>query len=360
MIKNSFYLEVNRDAILHNIEVLRKWKKKDIIPVIKANAYGHGAVEMAKTCLQAGITQVAVARYEEARHILEDSYFQRLSETVPFQILVFETMGDDSVIKAFPRIDMAINSLEDLKEALEHGISPKRMHVKIDLSFGRNGIEEKDFKYLIREIQEKNIFLKGIFSHLFASSYEDGLLCIELFSTLLSQIGREHFERIHLQNSASAYNYDCDMVTDIRVGMLNYGLQEPGYFHEDLQQAFSLKGRVDSIRAGKDMKYLAYERKEELGVEEAKWIAKIKIGYADGFGKQNENTNCLIHRKEYRIVEITMDNSFLEVDERVKVGDEVILFYNAAKVKQETGKQVYEHLTGLTERLPRKWIGEMK
>lgn len=49
-----------------------------------------------------------------------------------------------------------------------------------------------------------------------------------------------------------------------------------------------------------------------------------KIGYADGFGKQNENTNCLIHRKEYRIVEITMDNSFLEVDERVKVGDEVI------------------------------------
>ena len=118
MIKNSFYLEVNRDAILHNIEVLRKWKKKDIIPVIKANAYGHGAVEMAKTCLQAGITQVAVARYEEAKHILEDSYFQRLSETVPFQILVFETMGDDSVIKAFPRIDMAINSLEDLKEAL--------------------------------------------------------------------------------------------------------------------------------------------------------------------------------------------------------------------------------------------------
>ncbi|SQC98976.1 Alanine racemase [Fusobacterium necrophorum subsp. necrophorum] len=101
MIKNSFYLEVNRDAILHNIEVLRKWKKKDIIPVIKANAYGHGAIEMAKTCIQAGITQVAVARYEEARHILEDSYFQRLSETVPFQILVFESMGDDSVIKAF-------------------------------------------------------------------------------------------------------------------------------------------------------------------------------------------------------------------------------------------------------------------
>ena len=360
MIKNSFYLEVNRDAIFHNIEVLRKWKKKDIIPVIKANAYGHGAIEMSKTCIQVGITQVAVARFEEARHILEDFYFQTLSEAVPFQILVFESMGDYSAIKAFPRIDIAINSLEDLQEALEHGISSKRMHVKIDLSFGRNGIAEKDFKHLIQEIQEKNIFLKGIFSHLFASSYEDGLLCIQIFSTLLSQIGREHFERIHLQNSASAYNYDCDIVTDIRVGMLNYGLQEPGYFHKDLQQAFSLKGKIDSIRAGKDMKYLAYERKETLGVEKAKWIAKIKIGYADGFGKENENTSCIIHRKEYRIVEVTMDNTFLEVDGLVQVGDEVILFYNTAIVKQETGKHVYEHLTGLTGRLPRKWIGEMK
>ncbi len=360
MVRNSFYLEVNQDAILHNIEVLRRWKKKNVIPVIKANAYGHGDVEMAKTCILAGVTQVVVARYREAKNILQDFYFQTLSETIPFQILVLESIGDFSILEPFPRMDIAINSLDELEKALDSGISPRKIHIKIDLSFGRNGIEEKDFTVLAQKIKGEKIPYKGIFSHLFAASYEDGLSCIELFSSLIAKIGREHFERIHLQNSASSYNYDCEFVTDIRVGMLNYGLQEPGYYHEELQQAFSLKGKVDSIRAVKDMRYLAYETKEEVGVENAKWIAKIKIGYADGFGKQNENGTCLIKRKEYRIVEVTMDNTFLEVDGRVQVGDEVILFYNAAKVKQETGKQIYENLVGLTSRLPRKWTGEIE
>lgn len=360
MVEHFFYLEVNREAILHNINVLRKWKRKDIIPVIKANAYGHGMLEMAKTCVQAGVTQVAVARYEEAKKILEDSYFQSLSKECSFQILIFESIGDFSLLDDFPRMDISINSLEELEKALEYHISPKKMQVKIDFSFGRNGIQEKDLPFFIKKVKEENLTFKGIFSHLFSSSYEDGLLCIKKFSSLVQEMGKERFDRIHLQNSAASYNYDCDIVTDIRVGMLTYGLQEPGYFHEELQRAFCLKGKIDSIRCVENMKYLAYEGKEDVGMKFAKWAAKIKIGYADGFGKENENGSCIIQRKEYRIAEVTMDNTFLEVDERVKVGDEVLLFYNPTKTKQETGKEIHEHLTGLTNRLPRKWIGEIK
>lgn len=357
MIQNFFHLEVKQEAILNNLNVLRKWKKKGVIPVIKANAYGHGIVEMAKTCILAGITQVAVARYEEAKFVLQSKEFlDYVKETQEFQILVFESIDNFQVVKEEQRMDISINSLEELKAMISQGISTKRMHLKLDLGFARNGIEIVDRKALRDYILEKNLSFKGIFSHLFSVSYEDGLEAIQDFRRTLDGLGRGRFERIHLQSTASSYNYDCDFVTDIRLGMLVYGLQEPGYYHEGVEQAFCLKGNVDGIRSIEELDYVAYEPKISLSLEEGKRIAKIKIGYADGFGKENENTPCLIKRKEYRIVQVTMDNTFIEVDGRVKVGDEVTLFHNPSILKTMTGRYVYESLTILSGRLPRKWM----
>lgn len=359
MVKNSFYLEVNQEAILNNVKILKDWKKKNIIPVIKANAYGHGIVEMASTCLYAGLTQVAVARYEEAKEVLEDRKFQSLlREEQEFQILVFESIQSLEEISFNRRIDFAVNSMEELVWMVENGVSTKRLHIKIDFGFGRNGIDFAERETLKEYVLRNNLYCKGIFSHLFSVSYEDGLEIISKFSSLITELGRERFERIHLQNSAASYNYDCPFVTDLRIGMLVYGLQEPGYYHEKLQQAFCLKGKIDRICSLESIKYVAYETKSDLSLGEKPRIAKIKIGYADGFGKQNENSVCLIGRKEYNIVEVTMDNTFIVVDGRVQEGDEVILFYNPSLLKTTTGRHIYENLTVLSKRLPRKWVKE--
>lgn len=359
MIENSFYLEVNRDAILHNVEVLKSWKQKNVIPVIKANAYGHGIEEMTKTCIQAGLDLVAVARFEEAKMILDSPLLgEVLGEEVKFQVLVFESILDATLLGEYPRIDVAINRCSDFQTLLEKGISTKRFHLKLDLGFARNGLAESEILDIARLAKEKNLVFKGIFSHLFAASYQDGLALAKIFQQTIKKIGTDRFEHIHLQNSAASYNYDFDFVTDLRVGMLVYGLQEPGYFHKELQQAFRLCGGVDSIQAGDSLAYVAYESKEDMEMSAKMDVAKIKIGYADGFGKQNEGSVCLIRGKEYRIIQVTMDNSFVEVDDRVQVGDEVELFYNPSIVKRDTGRQIYENLTILSGRLPRKWIGE--
>lgn len=357
MIQNSFYLEVNQETILNNLNVLKEWKKKGIIPVIKANAYGHGIVKTAKICLLAGITQVAVARYEEARFVLQaEEFVEERKKTQEFQILVFESIDDVQAIKEEQRIDISINSLEELKTMIAQGISTKRMHLKLDLGFARNGIEIADRKALRDYILAENLSFKGIFSHLFSVSYQDGLEAIHDFRRALDGLGRERFERIHLQNTVSSYHYDCDFVTDIRLGMLVYGLQEPGYYHEEIKQAFCLKGNVDGVRSVEELDYVAYEYKSNLSLGKGSRIAKIKIGYADGFGKENENTPCLIRRKEYRIVQVSMDNTFIEVDGRVTSGDEVILFHNPSILKTTTGRYVYESLSVLSGRLPRRWV----
>lgn len=359
MIQNSFYLEVKQKAIFNNLNTLKQWKQKGIIPVIKANAYGHGIVEMAKTCLHAGITQVAVARHEEAKRILNSLEFRKeIEDSQEFQVLVFESIDDIQFLQEETRVDVAVNSLQELKTMIAAGIPGQRMHLKIDLGFVRNGIKISEKLELKDYILKNNLYLKGFFSHLFSVDYEDGLEAIKNFQQMLEEIGKERFQRIHLQNTAATYNYDCDFATDIRVGMLVYGLQEPGYYFQELEQAYSLKGKVDSIRSIEEVDYIAYESKNSLSLGANKKIAKIKIGYADGFGKENENTSCLIKRKEYRIVQVTMDNSFVEVDARVKPGDEVILFFNPSTLKSTTGKYVYESLTILSGRLPRKWVEE--
>ncbi|MFC2498693.1 phosphate acyltransferase, partial [Capnocytophaga granulosa] len=163
----------------------------------------------------------------------------------------------------------------------------------------------------------------GIFSHLFSATYTDGLEVIKKFTEVVSKLGRDNFEMVHLQNAAGIYNYDVDVVTHIRTGMLTYGLQEAGFYDHDLKPVFTgLIGFVDSVRYVSELDYVAYEDLSSISPKTKK-IAKIKIGYGDGFPKANNKTTCLIKKKEYVISQVTMDNTFIEVDDRVNVGDKV-------------------------------------
>ena len=227
------------------------------------------------------------------------------------------------------------------------------MQLKIDLGFGRNGISLSEIPELEKFTNENNLKFKGVFSHLFAVNYEDGLELIDLFSDVVNSIGKDKFEMIHLQNSAAVMNYNCDIATHIRVGMLTYGLQEVGYFDPNLKQVFSLEGQVAGVRDIEDHKYVAYELKDDLDIENCKYLAKIKIGYGDGFLKRNEKSKCIINNKEFKIAQVTMDNTFIEVDASVKEGDRVLLYNDITKVVNFTGMNIYELLTILSPRIPR-------
>ena len=306
-------------------------KGKDILPVVKANAYGHGVELIVKALYAGGQKEVAVARYMEAENIL------KMNIGDDFKVLVFESIGDIELIKNNPNIDIAVNDFAELKEFIKAGIPSNRMQLKIDLGFGRNGIAISEIPELGKFTTENNLKYKGIFSHLFAVNYEDGLELITLFTDLVNSIGKDKFEMIHLQNSAAVMNYDCEIATHMRVGMLTYGLQEVGYFDPNLRQVFSLEGQIAGVR----------------DIEDNKYVAKIKIGYGDGFLKRNEKSKCIINNKEFKIAQVTMDNTFIEVDGSVKEGDTVLLYNDITKAVNFTGMNIYELLTVLSPRIPR-------
>lgn len=345
---NSTKLFLNTENMLHNVSYLKQWKKKEILTVVKANAYGHGMEEIVGILYKNGQREFAVARYVEAKRILKMGL-----EDV--RVLIFESIGDFSLIDS-SNIDISVNTFEELKAAIEFGIPANRIQIKIDFGFGRNGIMLNEIEKLQKFIERKKLKFRGLYSHLFAVSYEDGKKYIDIFSRVIEKLGKNNFEIVHLQNSAATLSYDCEMVTHLRVGMGIYGLQDEGFFDKNLKQVFSLKSYVASVRDLENSDYVAYTLKSNLCVPNCKYVAKIKIGYADGFLKINEGSTCLIGNREFKILQVTMDNTFISVDTSVKENDEVELYYNVPVSTNHTKMTIYELLTILSPRIKREVI----
>lgn len=143
----------NLIAFISSFKNLGKAKNKKVLPVVKANAYGHGVNVIVPVLYKSGQRDFAVARYVEAENILK----MNLGNDI--RILVFESIRDMELIKGTPNIDIAINSMEEFKEAIDAGIEPSRMQLKIDFGFGRNGIYASEAKELREYILERIIEL---------------------------------------------------------------------------------------------------------------------------------------------------------------------------------------------------------
>lgn len=347
MVVNATKIILDRENLFHNMDFLkRKSKGKKILPIVKANAYGHGMDEIVGLLYEYGQREFAVARYLEGERIRKMGY-----EDV--RVLVFESIGNLDLVKDKPQLDITANTLDELKEILAYGISPDRIQIKIDLGFGRNGIFVSEVDKLKEIIDNEKGKFRGLYSHLFTVEYDDGFEYIEKFNKVVEKLGKDRFEMIHLQNTPATLSYGCDYVTHVRSGMGVYGLHNDGFYERNYRQVFSLETQIAGVKDLEDSKYIAYRlRKDEID-DEIKYIGKIKIGYGDGFLKSNEGSTCLIGNKEYKILQVTMDNTFLKVDSRVKEGDKVQLYYNVPYSTQHNDMPIYQLLSILSPRIER-------
>lgn len=353
---NSFYVSIDKAALKHNVDYLKSFKNKEVLPVIKANAYGHDILLISELLYEIGVKVWAVARLDEAINVIKNMKQKNISD---FEILVFESVDDYKTLLENQNIIATINELSELKMALANNIDSTRLAIKVDMGFARNGLNYKEIEELKSLMRFNNLKFHTIFSHLFSASYEDGEKVIKDFTEIVNTLGKNNFKMIHLQNAASVYNYNIEIVTHIRTGMLVYGLQEPGYYDIDLKPVFTaLVGGVDSVRYCDEIDYVAYDTLDTVSAGTKK-IAKIKIGYGDGFPKANNGTTCLIKKKEYKIIQVTMDNTFIEVDDRVNVGDEVYLYHRPNEMKAKIGLGMLELLIALSPlRIKRVLKGE--
>ncbi|WP_247747470.1 alanine racemase [Alkalihalobacillus sp. BA299] len=290
---DSFYrdtwVEVNLDHIKENVRNIKASFKHtmEIMAVVKADGYGHGAIPVAETALEAGATYLAVAILDEA--------IQLRMAGIKAPILVLGAIRpEDLEIAASQDITVTVFSVEWLQRAqsLYQGQKKINMHMKFDTGMGRIGIrDQEEGKAVIEVIQEDNRFrLEGLYTH-FATADE---LCDDYFNmqyerfTHIVNLMKEwkvDVSIIHCGNSATGLMHPNQAFNMFRLGISMYGLT-PSIDIKDklpvqLKEAFSLHSKLIQVKRvppGEGISYgITYK------TEGWEWIGTIPIGYADGW-----------------------------------------------------------------------------
>jgi alanine racemase len=366
-IVHSAWAEIDLGAIAHNVRVLTAALKPPakLMAVVKANAYGHGAVAVAQTALQHGAEWLGVAR------VAEGSELRAAQIAAP--ILLLGPMAPAEASEAVrARLSVAITSLAvaralSAESRAQDVVTP--VHLKIDTGMSRFGVPaDEAVAYARALLAMPSLRLAGVFTHFAGSDEPDQSFTHEqagrFHSTLhgLEQAGITIPTR-HAANSAamlSSPDFHFDMV---RVGIALYGICPTAWLplRDALRPALSLKSRVAFVRALPPGASVGYGRIYTAG--SATRAALVSIGYADGVRRALSNIGeVLIREKRARILgRVSMDQLVVDADAcGAHEGDEVVL------IGKQGGAQIgveevaawaltisYEILTGITARVPR-------
>ncbi|MBR5543773.1 MAG: alanine racemase [Oscillospiraceae bacterium] len=285
------FAEINLKNIEHNFrEIARHVDGADIITVIKADAYGHGAVELARLYTELGAKMLAVACLDEALELRAGGI------TLP--ILIFgATPPEYADLLAKNSLTQAVGSYsyaKALSDALQKTSSEIKIHIKLDTGMTRMGIyAHTAFSLPAADEAEKitklpSLCAEGIFTHFAESDGESESFTDEQFAAfeaVLDELSRRGttFKFCHCANSAAVINYKKTHLNCVRPGLILYGISPMGKNESplDLRPAMTLYTTVADVREIKQGDYISYNRTERA-TRDMK-IAILSCGYADGF-----------------------------------------------------------------------------
>ena len=373
------WAEVDIDAIQHNFEVIRKAADKNakIMCVIKADAYGHGAVFLAKLYEKLGADRFAVSNIEEAVQLRENGI------TLPILILGFtpafmaKTLADNNISQAVFSYDYA-KELSDF--AYKDDVTVK-IHIKLDTGMSRIGFMYQDIhrdKYSLTQIEEvckmPNLESEGIFTHFALSDEGDEgreptMHQFNCFSDAVNKLITNgcHFNVIHCSNSGAIIDYTQAHFDCVRAGIILYGLAPSGKLDGrlDLQPAMQIKSVIAQIKTVAPDTPVSYGG--TFVTDKFTKIATVPIGYADGYTRSLGNRAYMTvnGQKAPVIGRVCMDQLMLDISgiDNVKVGDEVTVIgdgknntFSFDEMARLTGTINYELVCLVGKRVPRVYI----
>lgn len=349
--RNNFSIIINEENIINNYNYIKDLSKKEIISVIKSNAYSHGTRESIIALSKAGCKYFAVAREEEVMEILNLGL-----DLKNITILVLETLSNLNLLKKYDNVEMVINSIEELEEFIDLKLDFSKLHLKLDFGFGRNGIYSSQIIKAKELIVNNNLFFKGITTHMFDSTSEE-IKSIQMnFLKTIEFLGNNRFSMIHSENSATTLTNGHLGPTHVRCGISLLGLLDPGINNSNIKRSWRLLGSVYHIRNVENLSYIGYENIKNLNFDGYKFVAKLKIGYGDGFSKSNTNIICHINNKPFKIIHVSMDTTFVAIDETVSIGDIVEIYKDMDYSNEYLNMPHYEYITLINKRIERKLL----
>ena len=361
-------LTIDKKAIQFNIQQERQHMQKgqEIFAVVKANAYGHGAIEIAKLALQEGVSGFCVSNIDEAIELREAG--------ILLPILILGVVSPDLALLAQQYdLTVAVASLEWLKEVitseeLDAERAPLKVHLKIDTGMHRIGFYEMDSFLASVDLLETQPLLtyEGIFTH-FATADEADDTYFQQQADCFNQFVQNSPVKpkyVHCANSATAFWHQACPSNIIRLGIGLYGVNPSGNaltLPFSLQPAATLSTElvfVKELQTGDKVSYGAtYE------AETNEWLGTLPIGYADGLSRHLQGFKVLVDGQYCEIVgRICMDQCMIRLPKEYPVGTTVTLIgenngqvISVNDVAEYLQTISYEVLCDLGARIPRRY-----
>lgn len=359
----STYQNVDLNAIANNFHTFESLhENKTVMPVIKANGYGSGSIEIAQYLVEEGASFFAVATLDEA--------IELRMHGIKAKILILGVIPLEDINKAIQhRVAITIPSLDWIKAATElideENTKNLWLHIKLDTGMGRLGIKNvEEYKETVAFINnQEHLIFEGVFTH-FACADEPGDSAkqqYELFKTWVEAVERPEY--IHAQNSAGALTMNCDLCNAIRLGISLYGYYPSEYVKQNVETP--LEPSVELVTHIVQTKWLQPGESVSYGstytATQPTKIGILPIGYADGYLRCMQGHFVNINQTQYEVIgRVCMDQTIIKIDESVNEGDTVYLISKDSDSPQSVdsiaNKQntiSYEVLCNLGRRLPK-------
>ena len=353
---------VSFKRLRHNLTVVKSFLKPEvkILGTVKANAYGHGILEISKELLENGVNYLGVAYVEEA------VYLRKKGITVP--ILVLGAINDEQ-IPLFLKHDIEITSSsldksKAINEVAKRMNKTARIHLKIDTGMERIGVHWYGAEKFISESQQlDSSIIIGLFSHLARADKKDfSQKQIQRFDKIVQRLKQENRcpEIVHFLNSSGIINYPEAQYNMVRAGIILYGYTPE--VQEKLKPVMTLKTKVSYFKVVPEKTGIGYNH--TYVTKSQTRLATLPIGYGDGYLRTFSNKGeVLIRGEKYPVVgTVCMDQIMIDLGKNGEAynGDDVLIFGEdlsgkipLEKLCEDTGTIPYEILCYISSRVPR-------
>jgi len=329
------WIEINLSHFEYNLAQISRFLKPDqyILQIIKADAYGHGAYQIAQQALRNGATMLGVANADEALLIRYNNIY------APILILSPSLESEiDNIVKhdLIPTINDLVFA-QKLNKMAQKSEKLIKIHLNIDTGMNRSGIRADEALTFSHELSHlSNLIIDGIFTH-FAeseSNYEftnqQYKLFCSILDSLLTHIPKLNPSYLHCSNSCAVINYNYERMNLVRIGILSFGI----YPHQSLKEKITLRPvmkfltKISQLKTAKQDEFisynLTYQAKQNLK------YAILPIGYADGYNYLLSNKGFVLYKDKLLAIlgKVTMDMIIVDVTTLAnpQIAEEVILF----------------------------------
>ncbi|WP_308797101.1 alanine racemase [Agromyces silvae] len=363
---------IDLDAVRENIRVIAaQVAPARVLAVVKADAYGHGALPVARAALDGGASWLGTADLDEALALR--------AAGIEAPLLAWLHDPDAAFGPAVANdIDLGVSSaaqLEAIGAAAGAAVRPAAVHLKIDTGLSRNGVAPEDWPAVVAlaaTLEERGrVRVRGVFSHLANTDADTDAAQLAEFERALATAAGHGLapEMRHIASTAAALSTPDARYDVVRIGIGVYGVSPYGDGTTSAQlgirPAMTLRGRVAAVRRVEPGTGASYGH--VWRADRPTTLALIPLGYADGVPRQaSGRAEVLLNGAKRRIVgRIAMDQFLVDVgDDPVEVGDEVVLFGDPATGAPSADDWAdaadtigYEIVTRIGRRVPRTYLG---